>query len=283
VTIRPRDPRVARVRRAGQRMAPGGRRWSESPIPRPGKQRVRLTVDPEPPFTGTLPTEGSGTYRSDGGPTNFYAWNTLTPPVGTMILSVAACSYRAYEGTIGDITVPSGWRTLATGTQGPGDSAVLVKYAVACIDSMDQTEGREWLISGSKLVPQVFSWWVTGASGMTWQDPIVSVDTSLAVTLDSGNWVCSGDVNWTAPDPSWLLNCQMMQPAGFANAAESPASPGGKTAEFSTLVSPYSGSWNLTQDPQTEAVLHEGGPTPNWSVTPYTPISDVIRFAFGAK
>jgi len=41
MSLRPRDPGIARIARAGQRMAPGGRRWSESPIPRPAVRRIR--------------------------------------------------------------------------------------------------------------------------------------------------------------------------------------------------------------------------------------------------
>lgn len=41
MTLRPQSTRFSRVARAGQRMAPGGNRWSESPIPRVGIRRVR--------------------------------------------------------------------------------------------------------------------------------------------------------------------------------------------------------------------------------------------------
>jgi hypothetical protein len=49
VTLRPRRvDAAADADFAYDRMAPGGRRWSESPIPRVGKRRVR-TQQPEPP------------------------------------------------------------------------------------------------------------------------------------------------------------------------------------------------------------------------------------------
>jgi hypothetical protein len=41
MSLRPKAPRLIRVRRARQRMAPGGRRWSESTIPRQGVRRIR--------------------------------------------------------------------------------------------------------------------------------------------------------------------------------------------------------------------------------------------------
>lgn len=59
MSIRPRNPGLARVRRSGQRMAPGGRRWSESPIPRAGVRRTRATGIPPVEYWLTDTSGGS--------------------------------------------------------------------------------------------------------------------------------------------------------------------------------------------------------------------------------
>lgn len=111
MSLRPRDPNLTRVARAGQRMAPGGRRWSESPIPRVGPRRVR-SQSPAPVTVDTF------TYFTGGGQLNYgqtnYPDNTLDNMGGT-----AGETYVALLTCVGVAPLlPSGWTTLISGNAG---------------------------------------------------------------------------------------------------------------------------------------------------------------------
>lgn len=101
MSSRPRQPSMARVNKARSRMAPGGLMWSESPIPRPGKRRVRRLGTPPTP-----PTYVSGSTLAFSGTDAAMTSTGLT--VGDVMTCVAITKGAA-------ITPPSGWVTLVSG------------------------------------------------------------------------------------------------------------------------------------------------------------------------
>lgn len=70
MSLRPRDQSLSRLSRAQSRMAPGGRRWSESPIPRPGGVRRARSL--------TLPPTGI--------PASVQDWDSATPPYDLWVI-----------------------------------------------------------------------------------------------------------------------------------------------------------------------------------------------------
>lgn len=109
MSIRPRNMAAARLARAQARMAPGGRRWSESPIPRPGTvRRARAVGMPTPPSAGY-----------EGGNSGSLATTSATSL--TMDSSAAADGQVAIVvAHAADVVVsaPSGWTVVASGTSG---------------------------------------------------------------------------------------------------------------------------------------------------------------------
>jgi hypothetical protein len=281
---RPRTVHEQRVARALRTMAPGGRLASESPIRRRGGTLGSYSVGAVT-VAPTLPTEDSGVFRQASGTGPFYGWGS-TPSTGSMILGVGVANWYITD-TVGDITPPDGWRVLASGTEGPGTGDHTMTWVVACIDSFDGTEDRQWFMSDDPDAPvsaQMLTWRVAGASGMTWRAPVVNV-TAYTPTLSAGNWSVTGTADWADPAGSWLLNCQMILPCGIATVSD-PASPGGMTAGtpgVSSAVSPYDGLWDLTGSPQTTGIPVAGG-VANWLIDPYSPpLASVVSFALGAK
>lgn len=116
MSLRPRDPKLNQVRRAGQRMAPGGRRWSESPIPRFAARRV--------PNMGIVETPPA--FDQFRGPIHHSAWpsaGTAWPALDTLTLDTTTASTG--DGmlvvtftTEAAVTPASGWTEVGTGTVG---------------------------------------------------------------------------------------------------------------------------------------------------------------------
>lgn len=102
-------------------MAPGGRRWSESPIPRVGKQRVRRM--------GVIP--GMMPVYID------HDWVPSSTTPGTDVLDTSTLAALADDGNlfivwcvgagVGAFTAPAGWTVDASGTFGL-DSSYLVAH-----------------------------------------------------------------------------------------------------------------------------------------------------------
>lgn len=111
MSLRPRDPNLTRVARAGQRMAPGGRRWSESPIPRVGPRRVR-SQSPSPVTVDTY------TYFTGGGELNYN--DILFPSIG--LEDMGGSDGETYVALLTCVGVapllPSGWTELLSGSVG---------------------------------------------------------------------------------------------------------------------------------------------------------------------
>lgn len=259
----------------------GGRVASAQPIRRRGGTLRSASVGATSAlaFTGTMPTAASGYFGVDTADP-FNTW-PYTPDPGDMLVSMMYVSNYVTD-SLPTITAPAGWRTLTSGTYGPGSSLHRHLFLVACIDSYAGTETRAWSTTGTLRSKQSICWGVAGASGMTWRAPELTA-TEVTPTYDSGTgeWTTTANIAWEAPDPTWLINCQAMLPVGSIGWGESPASPGNNITVGT--VSPYLGTYDLTQSPQTGTMLHDGGATESM-IAPYSPpYAVVLSLAFGAK
>jgi hypothetical protein len=124
MTRRPPNP-AARLRRAQSRMAPGGRRWSESPIPRVGHRRPPRVV----------PSVAYWLTDTSGGSTGEY-WQFVPEPDslpgvdGYFLVTFAEAEAEAYPS----YGIPPGDSvSLAMATAGPYSAGVA--YATVAIDN----------------------------------------------------------------------------------------------------------------------------------------------------
>lgn len=300
VSLRPVDPNIARVARAGQRMAPGGRRWSESPIARVGYHRRIVSQSPGP--VPVLPTSANTIrdyeYGNDAAfspLTDWYAWGAATPSAGAMLLGVFVGSYLTGSAAP-TYTPPTGWDVLGSGSTALGD--VTSVWKVAAVDSY-ASQGREWTVDDSPddfpyEVAVLRTWTINGASGMRWQAPVVSTTTLTAT--DGGpplnDWTMSGSVAWQSPDPSWLVRMQAIAVTGGGATGlyPDPDAP----AYQSIVADKASLTFNPGAGSQTGATVIDGSTlstgtesAAGWlagtSADGTTPGPVAFSFAFGAK
>lgn len=117
MSIRPRPQAAQAAERARSRMAPGGRLWSESPIPRVAPRRVRMVGR-----RSTLVVAGANAYAP--GITAGYS----EPPATQYMTQAGAGFPELNQGeavvvlvagyALGTITLPTGWTTADSGTIG---------------------------------------------------------------------------------------------------------------------------------------------------------------------
>lgn len=193
MSIRPRDPRLARVARAGQRMAPGGRRWSESPIPRVGVRRVRMV--------GATP---AGLVALDDGEWEVRNSVGSPPYTQTAVLDIATgSSWVPADGEgvvvlmhgigLGTITIPSGWTLVDEGTAGA--IQWLCMFLVGDGTAVDQDVTFSTIPNDT---PVCYSYWsFSGASG--WEAAIAGATSDTAVAdydsaIDFGSLVSPWNV-----------------------------------------------------------------------------------------
>jgi hypothetical protein len=143
MSLRPRDPRVARVRRAGQRMAPGGRRWSESPIPRVGVRRTRRGVTP-------------GWTLVEDGYVLFAGYTYISPG---WLPEIETADWR--------VTIT--WGADATGLDAPGASAAMHEWG-------DTVAVGTYIVIGTDLDGEVLMWGPLAEVGTS-----VTTDDSIVV------------------------------------------------------------------------------------------------------
>lgn len=189
MSLRPIDPKLGRVRRAGQRMAPGGRRWSESPIPRVGKRRLPSVgvLGEAPVFAGY-----NATTTGDG--------STLTLPSANFGLPeydpVAGDVIVAFIGGIdlSSLTLPAGWVAAASGTVGSHLTYRVAYLVVTGSDAFGMSWSPTWNFSDPAGYANNLCYVVEG-DGRT---PVVSVSSVTGSTSSgalptggmSNAWMC---------------------------------------------------------------------------------------------
>lgn len=115
MSIRPLRPPEANLDMAYSRMAPNGRRWSESPIPRVARRRI---LRPGVPPVVAQPEFGFWDFNTPnlgGGPWNIcydVPGSPYTPVEGDLVVAVVA----GREMT--SMPLPSGWTTLDAASSG---------------------------------------------------------------------------------------------------------------------------------------------------------------------
>jgi hypothetical protein len=195
MSIRPRDVPVAKVARAGQRMAPGGRRWSESPIPRVAVRRVRARQAPIvlptalgiiTRQTGVALTRGAATLEALGG---------VRPYTGDMLATVMV--------TEGQATVPDRWTLLYSHTF--TDFRVYVAGLNAADEDLDY-DGATWSMDWSGVGGLQEATLLTArlttldadnpTSGLAWDVKAQANDGSA-----SGTWATATDAAWVHSVP----------------------------------------------------------------------------------
>jgi hypothetical protein len=205
VSLRPRPPLINDVSRAGQRMAPGGRRWSESPIPRPGVRRPRQQGKP--------PTTDVWTYFTGGGELNYGQTNY---PSNT-IENLGGSDGETYVSLLTAVAVPpllpAGWTTLTSGSVGD------LYYRVGYIQWTASTPQEQIAtIDGSTSPPtnqgrMVWNLWSTTGH----YTPAVAVSTRAAATshpflAPSSSWGSAWNMNsYLVPHP---LGSNSVTPTG---------------------------------------------------------------------
>lgn len=174
MSMRPRESFEGRIAVAQSRMAPGGRRWSESPIPRPARRRVRgmageETTAPIAGFTTQFPTYAytSGLYDgwSFGSDITFAAagmvtglryhhWETTTTPstmkvytpAGTLL---ATTTMPGSPGGYAWVTTPLGSPLAVTAGQTIRVVIITDKPSASAIPVPPATNGPVAIVSNS--------------------------------------------------------------------------------------------------------------------------------------
>lgn len=116
------------------RMAPGGRRWSESPIPRVAQRRVKAGKPADPVAPTFVDRDQWIPYLAEDNPFEIHDGGTYSPAFGTF--DKALCWVYCYTTTF---TPPSGWTTLLSGTYDG------VQYWVGWVDGAGA--GTDWTLT----------------------------------------------------------------------------------------------------------------------------------------
>jgi hypothetical protein len=241
-------------------MAPGGRLRSEAPI----KDLRSLVggIGLELPSVVVLPTDVYFLWRASTAPEgdDWRTWST-TPIDGDMLLSVMVANHPT-------LTPPAGWSTIGSGSTAGGSwKAAAATYTAGV--------GRFWAApSGGAGYPaegvMLFSYRLTGMSGLTWQTPTVSTYTTS--TMDT-----SGPTNYEASiygvpwqSVSWPVRMQAIMVAGSQ-----------RTTPYIAPTSPVFYRTTSSGSTSAAALLAPGLAVPGLpDITTQTPQSGAVDFFF---
>jgi hypothetical protein len=218
---------IGRLAKAQNRMAPGGLRWSESPVPRKYSPRLPMVGD-------DTPITKSWSYVGGGG---------INAATGQVRWDARAAGDTLYMFTcgLGGLNAPAGWTTLWTGTM-PGLAGETYTWrftqATSAGGPLDTTEGTFTGFTGGIAAGYGFIYRQTGwAVALT--GPTVTV---TGVTT----------AQFVPPGTGTMEPIQMMA---------SVCAPGG-TYAFGTEVPGTPGHFSVVNNPVTGAKIQVRGTSP---------------------